>query len=212
MNLLLSAKSPSDKFAERLSGDRHVSASSLLSTIARRSVDPDRGERRSASPHQHDGSGDSSAQVQTRDVERETEVSDYLTAHPTMPMASCSAPRSTSSDRLSCAEQLEKAALAFFKRRAAIVAPMVLSVRCFVIVLYRLGDYVVIGYLYVTRNRTNHTAYVGQSSRLDPQSVQSYLGSGDLMRQAIAEFGVDSFNKVVLGYLRTRTPSIMRRS
>lgn len=57
-----------------------------------------------------------------------------------------------------------------------------------------------IGYLYLTRNHVNNMAYVGQSSRLDPQSVQSYLGSGDLMRQAIDESGADSFYKEVLGY------------
>lgn len=58
----------------------------------------------------------------------------------------------------------------------------------------------VIGYLYVSRNRTNNVAYVGQSGRLDPQSVQSYLGSGDLMRRAIEVYGADSFSKEVLGY------------
>ena len=57
-----------------------------------------------------------------------------------------------------------------------------------------------IGYLYLTRNRTTNIAYVGQSSRLDPQHVQSYLGSGDLMRQAIDEYGTDSFQKEILGY------------
>lgn len=57
-----------------------------------------------------------------------------------------------------------------------------------------------VGYLYLTRNRTNNKAYVGQSSRLDAQSVQSYLGSGDLMRNAIEEFGAESFHKEVLGH------------
>ncbi len=57
-----------------------------------------------------------------------------------------------------------------------------------------------IGYLYLTRNRANNMAYVGQSSRLDAQNVQSYLGSGDLMLRAIDKFGTDSFHKEVLGY------------
>lgn len=57
-----------------------------------------------------------------------------------------------------------------------------------------------IGYLYLTRNLVNGTTYIGQSSRLDPQQIRSYLGSGDLMRQAIDEFGDAGFAKEVLGY------------
>lgn len=57
-----------------------------------------------------------------------------------------------------------------------------------------------IGYLYLTRNRANDKVYVGQSGRLDAHSIENYLGSGDLMRQAIDKFGSDSFHKEILGY------------
>jgi len=57
-----------------------------------------------------------------------------------------------------------------------------------------------IGYLYLTRNNVNGTLYVGQSSRLDPESIQTYLGSGDLMRQAIQKIGAHEFRKEVLDY------------
>lgn len=57
-----------------------------------------------------------------------------------------------------------------------------------------------VGYLYLTRNSANGVLYVGQSARLDPLSIQTYLGSGDLMRQAIDEIGAQNFHKEVLGY------------
>ncbi|WMY79417.1 hypothetical protein [Citricoccus sp. I39-566] len=43
-------------------------------------------------------------------------------------------------------------------------------------------------------------AYVGQSGRLDPKSVSEYLGSGDLMLQAIDRYGESHFQKKVLNY------------
>ncbi|MGH3654335.1 hypothetical protein [Glutamicibacter sp.] len=57
-----------------------------------------------------------------------------------------------------------------------------------------------VGYLYLTRNTSNEILYVGQSSRLDSLSFQTYLGSGDLLRQAIEEIGAQNFHKEVLGY------------
>lgn len=57
-----------------------------------------------------------------------------------------------------------------------------------------------IGYLYVTTNDVNDIVYVGQSGKLDNQSVRSYLGSGDYLRQAIAEIGEDRFTKQIVAY------------
>lgn len=57
-----------------------------------------------------------------------------------------------------------------------------------------------IGYLYVTTNDVNDIVYVGQSGKLDSQSVRSYLGSGDYLRQAITEIGADRFSKQIVAY------------
>lgn len=57
-----------------------------------------------------------------------------------------------------------------------------------------------VGYLYVTRNLFDGWVYVGQSSRLDQWSVSQYIGSGDLMRQAILEHGEINFEKEILGH------------
>jgi hypothetical protein len=57
-----------------------------------------------------------------------------------------------------------------------------------------------IGYLYVTTDRHRNMAYVGQSTQLDSKSVSEYLGSGDLLLQAIAREGPSNFNKTVLSY------------
>ena len=56
------------------------------------------------------------------------------------------------------------------------------------------------GYLYLTRNVDDGWVYVGQSSRLDERSVSKYLGSGDLMSQAIQKHGESAFRKEILGY------------
>ena len=58
----------------------------------------------------------------------------------------------------------------------------------------------VTGYLFVTTDIDQSMAYVGQSARLDPKSVSEYLGSGDLMLQAIDRYGESHFQKKVLGY------------
>lgn len=57
-----------------------------------------------------------------------------------------------------------------------------------------------IGYLFVTTDSDRGRAYVGQSARLDPKSVSEYLGSGDLMLQAIDRYGESQFQKKVLDY------------
>ena len=57
-----------------------------------------------------------------------------------------------------------------------------------------------IGYLYITRNLDDGWVYAGQSSRLDERNVSQYLGSGDLMLQAIQAHGVSAFKKEILGY------------
>lgn len=57
-----------------------------------------------------------------------------------------------------------------------------------------------VGYLYVTTNTANDHAYVGQSSKLDEDSVKNYLGSGDYLRVAIEKFGRDKFSKQILAY------------
>ncbi|MGW9550875.1 hypothetical protein ACWG8W_07455 [Citricoccus zhacaiensis] len=61
-------------------------------------------------------------------------------------------------------------------------------------------DYMVTGYWFITTDRDQSMAYVGQSARLDPKSVLEYLGSGDLMLQAIDQYGESHFQKKVLGY------------
>jgi|GEM_PF-5255212 len=57
-----------------------------------------------------------------------------------------------------------------------------------------------IGYLYVTTNDVNDRVYVGQSNKLDEHSVTTYLGSGDYLRNAIEEFGHESFTKHIVDY------------
>lgn len=57
-----------------------------------------------------------------------------------------------------------------------------------------------VGYLYVTVNQVDGTHYIGQSTRLDDHSIATYLGSGDLFVRALDEFGVENFEKFVIGY------------
>lgn len=62
------------------------------------------------------------------------------------------------------------------------------------------GNNMSIGYLYVTRNDVDGWAYVGQSRQLDPRAVETYLGSGDYLKRAMAEIGAEHFQKRILGY------------
>lgn len=61
-----------------------------------------------------------------------------------------------------------------------------------------------IGYVYVTSNDVDDQVYVGQSSKLDEQSVRTYVGSGDYLRNAIDEIGREHFHKRIVTYCQTR--------
>lgn len=52
----------------------------------------------------------------------------------------------------------------------------------------------------MTRNHVGDLLYVGQSTKMDPESLATYIGSGDYFKQAIAEHGVESFTKEILGF------------
>lgn len=60
------------------------------------------------------------------------------------------------------------------------------------------------GYVYETQNLIDGTLYIGQSRRLDPENVRTYLGSGDYLLNAIREHGRENFRKRIVGYYNTR--------
>jgi len=61
-----------------------------------------------------------------------------------------------------------------------------------------------LGYVYVTENLLDGEIYVGQSTRLDPENVRNYLGSGDYLLNSIREHGRENFRKHIIGYYDTR--------
>jgi hypothetical protein len=66
------------------------------------------------------------------------------------------------------------------------------------------GDFVTIGYIYVTSNDIDDQVYVGQSTRLDPESLRTYLGGGDYLRNAMEELGREHFHKRIVSYHDTQ--------
>ncbi|MDI9892810.1 zinc finger domain-containing protein [Microbacterium sp. IEGM 1404] len=61
-----------------------------------------------------------------------------------------------------------------------------------------------IGYVYTTSNDINDWVYVGQSTRLDPDNLRTYLGGGDYLRNAMEELGREHFHKRIVSYHDTR--------
>jgi len=58
------------------------------------------------------------------------------------------------------------------------------------------------GYIYITTNEENGKRYVGQSTRYD--AIDSYYGSGKLMKRALEKYGKTSFKKKVLVHCHTQ--------
>ena len=66
------------------------------------------------------------------------------------------------------------------------------------------GGFMTIGYVYITSNDINDLVYVGQSTRLDPENLRTYLGGGDYLRNAMEELGREHFRKRIVSYHDTR--------
>jgi hypothetical protein len=60
--------------------------------------------------------------------------------------------------------------------------------------------------VYKTTNLTNGKFYIGVHSA--SAAVDSYLGSGPILKQAVAKYGVESFSKEILAYCDTREEAL----
>jgi hypothetical protein len=55
-----------------------------------------------------------------------------------------------------------------------------------------------VGYIFRTDCAAQDWSYIGQSTRLAPEHVRGYFGSGHNIQEALAEYGVDGLKKTLL--------------
>ena len=53
-------------------------------------------------------------------------------------------------------------------------------------------------YIYLTTNKINNNKYIGKRQTNKQISLDSYLGSGKLLKQAIKKYGKENFSKIIL--------------
>ena len=60
------------------------------------------------------------------------------------------------------------------------------------------------GFVYITENMINHKKYIGQKKYDKDNSWETYLGSGTLLRRAVAKYGKENFSRTIIDRASTR--------
>lgn len=67
-----------------------------------------------------------------------------------------------------------------------------------------------VGYIYLTTNLLNGKIYVGMHRVRDDQQDDSYIGSGVALKRAVAKYGAENFNNVVLEWCESEEKLILQ--